>query len=144
MSLRAEYAYMPEPNRKNLFWFGISMGIALPLLSLCLWFGIGLFPQSPVAAKILVLPAIAFLLCSFIAPMKLRIPYIGWMYAALTMGYFVIRILLTLIYFGVITPFAFFMRLGGRDPLNLKKQGDGQSFWIEREPLARDHFERQF
>jgi hypothetical protein len=36
------------------------------------------------------------------------------------------------------------MRLTGSDPLQLKRAGAGESYWLARDPLANDHFTRQF
>tara|TARA_B110000305_G_C18846402_1_gene362502 strand:- start:148 stop:312 length:165 start_codon:yes stop_codon:yes gene_type:complete len=43
-------------------------------------------------------------------------------------------IILGIIFFVVVTPIAFIMRLFGKDVLNLKKNNK-KSYWIERSPI---------
>ena len=67
------------------------------------------------------------LLC-FIPAIGLRIVWF-WYALAQVLGYINSRILLTLIYFLLITPIAFFFRLAGNDPLLLKdKRGSMFNF----------------
>ena len=53
-------------------------------------------------------------------------------------------VVLALLFFGVVWPVGVLMRLAGSDPLRLKRAGATESWWFAREPLANDHFTRQF
>ena len=59
-------------------------------------------------------------------------------------GYVVSHVLLTIIFFTVITPLALLLRLLGKDPLRLR-QTEGQSCWIVHPgPRAKERYYRQF
>ncbi len=74
-------------------------------------------------------------------PNKLR--YAKRLAAAL--GYVNSRVLLTLMYYLVFTPYGLVSRLSGRDPLR-RRAGAGESYWVERKRTrqAREGFERLF
>jgi hypothetical protein len=69
----------------------------------------------------------------------------GWMRFALTLGYVNSRILLSLMFYLIITPFGVVSRLVGRNPLR-RRGPKQQSYWIPRsrprQPQAQ--FERLF
>jgi hypothetical protein len=68
-----------------------------------------------------------------------------WMRAARALGFVNSRILLSLMYYGVLTPYGLVSRLGGRDPLN--RRGPGRpSYWVPRKSprQMREQFERLF
>lgn len=68
-----------------------------------------------------------------------------WMRLAHMLGYINSRILLSLIYFLVVTPYGLILRLFGRDMMN--RRGTGRkSYWIPRSKTCqtRQQFERLF
>lgn len=78
-------------------------------------------------------------------PSASRLFHVGWMRFAAALGYVNSRILLTLMFYGAITPYGFVSRLVGRDPL--RRRGKKlESYWIERKTSkqAREQFERLF
>jgi len=67
-----------------------------------------------------------------------------WMRFGLLLGMIVSPIVLGIIFFGLFTPIAFFMRLSGRDELRLKLSKK-TSHWIKRsEPIKSESFKQQF
>ena len=67
-----------------------------------------------------------------------------WMRFGLLLGMIVSPIVLGVIFFGLFTPIAFFMRLSGRDELRLKLSKKA-SHWITRsEPIKSESFKHQF
>ena len=67
-----------------------------------------------------------------------------WMRFGLLLGMIVSPIVLGVIFFGLFTPIAFFMRLSGRDELRLKLSKKA-SYWISHsEPLKSESFKQQF
>ena len=67
-----------------------------------------------------------------------------WMRFGLLLGSIISPIVLGLIFFGLFTPVAIFMRLFGRDELHLKYKKKS-SYWILRHDSIRvDFFKRQF
>ena len=71
--------------------------------------------------------------------------YVGWMLAALPIGWTFSHLVLGAVYYLVLTPIGLIMRLTGRDPMKRRIDPAAKSYWIVREtqsdPLR--HF-RQF
>ena len=67
-----------------------------------------------------------------------------WMHFGLILGMVVSPVVLGIIFFGLFTPLALFMRLCGRDELRLKFT-QKSSHWISRNQLIKpDSFKNQF
>ena len=67
-----------------------------------------------------------------------------WMRFGFLLGMIVSPIVLGIIFFGLFTPIAMLMRLGGRDELRLKFRQKA-SHWITRsEPIKSESFKHQF
>jgi len=78
-------------------------------------------------------------------PAAARRFHVAWMRLAVALGYVNSRVLLSLMFYGAITPYGFVSRLVGRDPL--RRRGKKlESYWIERKTTkqAREQFERLF
>jgi hypothetical protein len=88
--------------------------------------------------------AAALLLGAAIAPALLRPVYRGWMRLGEVLGWVNTRIILTLIFFLVVTPIGLLMRLFGRSPIAVAKRND--SYWTDVEPHSYGdrHVEKQF
>lgn len=69
-------------------------------------------------------------------PRILRPIYVGWMMLVFPIGWTVSQIMLLLMFYGIITPIAFVLRLKGRDPLCRKRAPDRPSFWMPKETPA--------
>jgi hypothetical protein len=69
----------------------------------------------------------------------------AWMRFAVALGHVNSRVLLTLVYYLVVTPYGVVSRLARRDPLRRRGDGGG-SYWVERKRTrqAREGFERLF
>lgn len=69
----------------------------------------------------------------------------GWMRLAAALGWINSRILLSLIFFGLLAPTGMIRRLLGRDPLD-RRGPQRDSYWIPRRKKrqSREQFERQF
>jgi hypothetical protein len=81
-----------------------------------------------------------------VSPLFLLI-YKIWVGFSVILGYFVSRILLTLIFFLLITPIGLLMRLTGKDPMERKIDKDAASYWMAKEQesdLTIDRYEKQF
>lgn len=61
-------------------------------------------------------------------------------------GTFITNIMLSIVFFLVITPFGLIMRLFRKDPLDKKIEKDKDSYWIKREEASEDvsSYEKQF
>lgn len=63
------------------------------------------------------------------APRLLRPVYAGWMGLAFALGFVMTRVLLSVVFFGLVTPIGLAMRLAGRDPMQRRPKA---SYWIAR------------
>jgi hypothetical protein len=84
---------------------------------------------------------------SRLIPPLFRAIYHFWVGFSVVLGYFVSRILLTIIFFLVMTPTGFIMRLTGKDPMDRKRDPASTSYWSPRtqEPdTSIERYEKQF
>ncbi|HYC59063.1 MAG TPA: SxtJ family membrane protein [Thermoanaerobaculia bacterium] len=83
-------------------------------------------------------------LLSAIAPSLLHPVYRGWMRFGEALGWINTRVILTLVFFLVVTPIGLLMRLFGRSPMEPARRGD--SYWTDVDPHSYGdrHVEKQF
>ena len=69
-----------------------------------------------------------------------------WFKFGLLLNSIVSPIVMGLLFYLIITPFALFMRLTGKDLLHLRRDPEAASYWIQREPPgpAPDTIKNQF
>ena len=95
-------------------------------------------------AYMFIAAALAFLLVTLIKSDALRPLNKLWMRLGLLLSMIVSPIVLGVIFFGLFTPIAIFLRLSGRDELHLKF-AQKASHWISREePIKPESFKNQF
>ena len=58
-----------------------------------------------------------------------------WMKFGYLLGAIIAPIVMALIFFGVVTPTGIFMKIIGKDLLNLKKKKNKKTYWIKKERL---------
>ncbi len=121
--------------------FGITFAVVFALLG-------GYFTiLSPAAAgPWLVGISGAFLVVSLIRPATLRPLNVLWFRFGLLLHKVVSPIVMGLMFFLVITPFAIVMKLARRDHLRLKFNAEQESYWVKREVPgpAPESFKKQF
>ena len=78
-------------------------------------------------------------------PGAARAFHAAWMRLAALLGHVNSRVLLTLVYYLVMTPYGVVTRLAGRDPLR-RRGAKGESYWVGRKATrqTREQFERLF
>jgi predicted membrane metal-binding protein len=111
-------------NRK----FGLAFGVLFGL--------VGLWPlvhrdaprwwALPIAAALL---ALAWVAPHWLAPLNR-----GWFKLGLALNRIVSPIVMGALFFGAVTPLAWFLRLKGKDLLSLKRAPEVETYWIVREP----------
>jgi hypothetical protein len=127
------------PTRKQLAAFGATMAGALAVLAALRVWRSG-FDGLAVAALV---AGALFVLAGLLAPRPLAPVFRGWMRLAEVLGWINTRILLTVIFYLVVTPIGLVMRLARRSPLDLRQR---ESYWAEppRSSYGDRHFEKQF
>ena len=88
-----------------------------------------------------------FLVLALVAPVLLRPVNIAWMKLGMLLNAIVSPVVLGIVFFGLITPIALFMRVRGRDALRLRVDPEARTYWVSREPPGPDpvqSFPQQF
>jgi len=121
--------------------FGVLVGGVLVLL--CLWWIYrGRFPTFtsigiPVGAVLVLL--------GLIIPRALVYPNKAWLAFAAGLSYVMTRIVLAIVFFGVVLPIGYFKRFFGWDPLNRRAELR-DSYWNEYSERQKDtrHYEKMY
>lgn len=137
--LREELKYI-KSDKTELRKFGLTVGIALVIFGgIFFWWGKSYFwylivVGAGLAAAGLLFPAI-------LKPLQ-KI----WMAAAITIGWFMSRVILVILFYLVLTPTAIIARIFGKRFLDLKWDKSQSTYWNYREQRAPDksRYEKQF
>ncbi len=127
-----------QSSKTDLRKFGYTLGIAFGLLA-----GYFLWRGKPFALYVLAL-AVILLLFGFMAPTLLRPVQKAWMTLALLMGWVMTRVILVIVFYLVITPIGFVVRLSGKDFMNRSFPGREGSYWLDHAERVKEDYERQF
>lgn len=65
-------------------------------------------------------------------PAVLKPIYSVWMALAVVLGFIMTRVILTIVFYLVVTPIGLIMRAVGRDPLDRKLDSNASSYWLEK------------
>ena len=125
--------------KKDLKNFGIIIGIILSL------FGFFLIHRGIESFIYFLGVGLIFFCLSFIAPKILKPIYKVWMTFAVIVGWIMTRLILSVLFYSVITGIAILTRIIGKDFLNLKIN-NRESYWNNRDSdyeLNQD-YEKQF
>lgn len=90
--------------------------------------------------------ALFFLLCGQCAPLILKPAYKLWMGLAFCLGWLNTRIILTLLYYVVVTPIGLCAKVFGKDFLDARLDTTAQSYWHKRKAVdfSKEQYERIF
>ena len=101
--------------------------------------------HSPRVAGTLWVLGAALGILGWLRPLLFRRLYVGWMMAAFPIGWTVSYLVVTVIFYFVLTPVGVIMRLLGHDPLRRGFDRSVRSYWIERRPAERpERYFQQF
>jgi len=92
-------------------------------------------------------PGAPLVLLGAVFPRSLKWIYVAWMTLAMVLGAIVSTILLTLLFYLVVTPIGLVARLAGKDFLSRKLEPPAASYWILRDaskPKQKHEHEQQF
>jgi len=124
---------------KQLRSFGLIVGGIFALLGLwpAVWRGEDFRLWALVLAGLLSVPALVF-------PRSLGLVYRVWMALGLGLGWMNTRIILSVVFYGLFTPYGLVMRLMGKDPLHRRFEPDAETYRIVCAPRPSSHMARQF
>ena len=119
---------------------GISVGVVLILISLLLWYlGKTSFIYFSIIGGLSVILA-------FIAIPVLRPFHRLWMMLTLAMGFVMSRVILTLLYYLILTPIGLLAKIVGKKIMPLGFDKNAKTYWEKRENIVKQQidYERQF
>ena len=89
--------------------------------------------------------ALFFIGSGSIIPVVLKPPYLIWMTFAILLGWVMTRIILSILFYGIITMIGFLAKIFGKDFLNLKVSNH-DSYWNlrDREYELNQDYEKQY
>ncbi len=120
--------------------FGITVGVFFGLVGgFLLWRGSGHYPVFFILSLILLVPA-------FLKPSLLKPVQKVWMGLALMIGWVMTRVILSILFYLVLTPISLLAKIFGRNFLDLKGKETKESYWIPRPetPYNKARYENQF
>lgn len=117
-----------NPTPKQLRQFGgAGFGFFLLLLALPAF-----LRERPVAASVFATVALLLGLVVWLAPRALKWPFLVASFVTFPIGWALSQLILAFLFFGLFTPLAWFFRLRGRDPLQLRRPEAVNSYWVEK------------
>ena len=122
-----------NPSRKDIRSFGFIGLIVLTAVSLILFFVKGV---SFKVCLVIFLFGVFIFLSSIVSFKLTRSIYLGLTILTFPIGLFISFLLMSIFYFGLITPLGLFFRSIGRDPLNRKFEPDMKSYWTNRKKVT--------
>ena len=128
-----------KSSRKDLKNFGVAIGLVLMMI------GVFLFVREKDLFIYFFSVGLALIIISVITPVILKPIYKIWMIFAVIIGWIMTRVILSVLFFLIITTIGIFTRLIGKDFLNLKTKNN-VSYWNIRnkEYELNQDYEKQF
>ena len=128
-----------KTGNKELKSFGYTIGVILIIVASFLFYYDNHLYQT--------IASIAALLIVFglVLPLLLKPVYLIWMIFAVIIGWIMTRLILSILFYIILTPIALITRLLGEDFLYMKKS-DSNSYWNERDSYfeQNQNYEKQF
>jgi polyferredoxin len=128
-----------EATPQQLRSFGLLVGAIFAAISLwpVVWHEESLRLWAIIAAGVLIIPAL-------LMPKSLKLIYRGWMAIGDVLGWMNTRIILGIVFYGVVTPIGAYWRWRGHDPMRRGWDPNAQSYRVPREARDAKHMQRQF
>ncbi len=128
-----------NPSPRELRLFGIAFVVFFAALGAVLYWQV-----NATAGKVAwTSAAVVAPLFAFVPPLRRPI-YLGWTYLTFPIGWTLTQVLLGSVFYLVVVPVGFLMRLCGRDPLHRGMTGE-DSYWTPRAAAAsKSRYFKQF
>jgi len=129
-----------KTGKKDLRSFGITIGFILLAIAAFLFF------KDKDSYQTFLYISGALIIFGLIIPVILKPIYLAWMTFAVILGWFMTRVILSLLFFIILTPLGLILRIVGKDFLNQKEQKELNSFWNKRNSKneKNQNYEKQF
>ena len=128
-----------EVTKKTLRQFGLMVG------GIFLFIGLWPFVWRQEAVRIwVVVPGALLAVAGLMMPGLLKQVYQGWMWVGHVMGWVNTRIILGILFYGVVTPMGLVMKLTGRDPMRRTFEPDAKTYRVVCQPRPASHMKNMF
>ena len=129
-----------KSGKKELREFGLTIGIILVILgSIALWRNKAFYPYF-------LAPGALFILSGLTLPGILKPLQKAWMAFSIVIGFFVSRIILTVLFYLAVTPIGLIMKIFAKDLLDQRIDKNKPSYWhdLSAEPKTKESYENQY
>jgi len=129
-----------KSNKSDLRKFGITMAVVLMLLG-----GLFFWKEKGYYFYFLIFAA-AFIISGLALPIVLKPVHKVWMTISIILGWIMTRVILSILFYLVVTPTRGLARLFGKQFLDLKIDKNINSYWISKQEqkLNKADYEKQF
>ena len=137
--LKEEFKHIKETN-KDLRKFGLTVGGVLAALAAVLFYF-----ERPSAIYFAIIGGF-LILAGIIYPKILKLLNKVWMSLAIVLGFIMSRVILTVLFYLVLTPISFLAKLVGKKFMVLKYDKSAKTYWEKRTIIQKKQidYERQF
>ena len=137
--LKEEFKHIKE-TKKDLRKFGLTVGFVIAAIGLLLFY----FEKSS-AIYFTIIGGLLILL-GILLPQLLKPINKVWMGLAIVLGFIMTRVILTTLFYLVITPIGFLAKIFGKKFMNLKYDRSAKTYWEKRTSIQKKtiDYERQF
>ena len=129
-----------KSKKNDIRNFGLIIGaVLIAIMMLLFW-------KEKQSYDILMIVGVVLCVTSLILPVILKPFYFAWMTFAVILGWIMTRVILSLVFYGIITPIGLLSRLVGKEFLNLKLNKKENTYWNNRRKhsLKKANYEKQF
>jgi multisubunit Na+/H+ antiporter MnhG subunit len=129
-----------KETKRDLRKFGFSVGIVIALI------GVLLFYSDRASYFYFWLAALLLLIPAAVSPSVLRPLNKIWMTFAIILGWFMTRVILSILFYFVLTPIGWIAKIIGKEFLDINWKRKSDSYWIKRKKINMEKidYERQF
>ena len=129
-----------KSKKRELRNFGITLGIIFLVIS-----GF-LFWKEKDSLTIFIAISITWFITAIAIPSVLKPVYWIWMIVGIILGWFMTRVILSLLFYLVFTPIGLILRFFGKEFLELSWDNSKESYWNFRvnEDIKKGSYEKQF
>lgn len=137
--IKEEFKQIKE-TKKDLRKFGLSVGVVLTLIGILLYY----FEKS--SAIYFIIVGSMLVLSGILFPLLLKPLNKIWMGFAIILGFIMTRVVLSILFYLVITPIGFIAKVFGKKFMFLKYDKSVKSYWEKRTIIQKKpiDYERQF
>ena len=127
-------------SKKDLRSFGFMIGIFFLIIAGFLIY------KNKESFQIFLYIAGSFIGLGLLIPTSLKPIYIFWMAFSAILGWIMTRLILSLLFYVIITPIGVLLKIIGKDLLELKKRAINESYWNKRDKdlEKNQNLEKQF